>query len=757
MATQWVARLIIIAPSGVLNAAHKDTHGQIFADVTGEALADEVKLFDSVELSSTGNAPATHYATSTAATATIDSGVRSHVDTNMMPDSRWWQLDAVTSLLTAKSASAGGTIGQAWTFADALDDVGLQRIDEIHWLLRADGSTIADPLPDTYDALVGALTVVQDDGSIAADGAGFIVTRQDTPTWSHLYKRGQIGFTRVAGLATFGRIRIIVGDAAKFLMAGFWDTPVLSISGSDSLFFKVNTVRVRDVQGANIDVNIPIVDGDTVDYGVFVRNNGAHIVISVNGGPWQRIWTSNLGSASPLYAGISLFDAAPRVKTLRAKLLGSDQIVPAVSDTFGFIPATKDESPNSLHGVYNNVGLNGDEGYFNGSDSRVQLPAAAMDAAGFDGGLGGVIVQCQVDNPGVWTDGAIRYLFRAGANNNNDASIFIMANGNVGWRYRAGGVQKSTTLGSISPTGLITLGMTWRDFNNNDRVRFFYDGTQQGSTRSGNGTFTGSLLPALTNIGSYSDTSTSTWLGTIPNFIFWLGFEPTVADNATIHAALAVGTLTIADLNAIGGSWAWLKFGERYASNGLAAEEFGGANYIWSGRKWYSKDNKLYNGSVSGALADMSCLTNTGLTDHEVWLDLTIAANTSGGVCVAADDADNAQNCIYVTYNRADNTVKAEVHLDGVFNRQLFSVTRTYVAGATIRVQWSDVNADGTYDLRVFYDNVRAEAEEVSDAAIAGNICAGAFGLTDGGYGEKLIVWPIDYDTQFNRFLPEAA
>ena len=119
--SRWQNRVMAIIPAGArdgANAAHT-LHWP-----GGDA---EIATFD-VPLSATGLEPATHYGTSTSATDALWMAWRELIDAGGYPGLVWYRLDRNGTVL-AETNSATASAGDAWTWQDALDDLGLKRVE----------------------------------------------------------------------------------------------------------------------------------------------------------------------------------------------------------------------------------------------------------------------------------------------------------------------------------------------------------------------------------------------------------------------------------------------------------------------------------------------------------------------------------------------------------------------------------------------------------------------------------------------------
>lgn len=130
MTTEWQHRIIVIVPM-----AQQATANSLAADLTGNA-ADTFTF--GVSLSADGAEPASHLACFTSATDPIvygdPNGGTEAAQAGMLglaelvPGLIWWRLD-LTGVLQDTNGEAA--LGQPFTFADALSELGLQRVRAI--------------------------------------------------------------------------------------------------------------------------------------------------------------------------------------------------------------------------------------------------------------------------------------------------------------------------------------------------------------------------------------------------------------------------------------------------------------------------------------------------------------------------------------------------------------------------------------------------------------------------------------------------
>ena len=472
----------------------------------------------------------------------------------------------------------------------------------IDYLFRDDASNAVVGTPDT----IGRHTVVTIDGTYTKTDGRLVFTAQSTPVWGDqgiiMLPAVDANFVRANGMALFATLNLSTWEESGF----GWHTAA-AVVDPDSMeaAIQANTTdgRLDNENGEPIFTGL----STSTDYkiAIVLRATGAYIFLH-DGTEWLLIFISDVGATSALFAVLANFDGAGDYDLRRITQLPAGRIpTPVVSDSFSLIPTIADAGVNGLDGTPVRVGLNGSDGSFDGANSFVQLPAVAMDAAGFDGGLGGLIAQAQVPSDVVWPDGAFRRLLRLWGHNDDRLYIRKNANSNIDFVYIAGGAGATVSAASGSPAGTFTAGMSWSDFSNDDRMIAYLDGAQTGATQTGFGTWTNDLAAANTVLGALDNTpSSEQWIGKIPNAIIWLGYEPSAADMAEVDTKLAAGTLTVADLNTITdtGGWMWYQFGELYRSDGLGHLEAdgNGSGVIQQGGTWSNAGNKAFNAPLGG-------------------------------------------------------------------------------------------------------------------------------------------------------------
>lgn len=130
-------------------------------------------------------------------------------------------------------------------------------------------------------------------------------------------------------------------------------------------------------------------------------------------------------------------------------------------------------------------------GVSNSSISNVNLYSAGL-AGDFSATEGTLIIWGKTLNSGAWSDAANRYFIRLGADDNNEILIVKSSVTNqVIFRYRAGGTANSITRDTSGTLNWMSFAISWKKAN--DRVRAFYNGTQEGADVSGLGIWAGTL------------------------------------------------------------------------------------------------------------------------------------------------------------------------------------------------------------------------------------------------------------------------
>ena len=173
-----------------------------------------------------------------------------------------------------------------------------------------------------------------------------------------------------------------------------------------------------------------------------------------------------------------------------------------------------DSSPAANNGTYTNITL-GQPGYGgalcglidNVADAISVVATVAGDFNGVAGTVGGLF---KVANAGVWTDGVSGRFFRFWYNASNQVSIYKATASNLIYlSYIAGGTDKSVSYNWVSPsTDWFSIYFTWDA--SADQVKAFINGAQVGSTLTGLGTWTGTIV--LGELGAGSGAAHLGWI-----------------------------------------------------------------------------------------------------------------------------------------------------------------------------------------------------------------------------------------------------
>lgn len=409
---------------------------------------------------------------------------------------------------------------------------------------------------------------------------------------------------------------------------------------------------------------------------------------------------------------------------------------PALSDSFSLIPTIADAGSNGLDGTPVRVGLDGSAALFNSGTSYIDLYSAAFNTF-FDADNGTLITR-QAVAAGAWEDGVVRDVITLKADANN---LIVLrkdsTNNTFRWRYKAGGTEEVITNSSYSPAEAFSSGITWDTAAS--EFKAFLDGQQEGSTLSIGGVWSGALASTGTVIGANSNTPTAVWHGPVTDVVF-ANTTATVANMETLHIKLDAGNLLTTDLDTYfgAGNWLWYKLDEQYASDGLGhvAADGVGAGLLRNGKTFSTVAGKRYNEATDGTiLAEQLDLVDVDKDTLVYKADLTIAASTQGGFGIAWDSIDLPRNGLHVYFDRADNRVKVDKVLAGVFSSNELSEAAAYSAGATLEVDLRDISH--VYHLAVTYNGAEMGRVTFTDAEITDNTLHGLHSLRDGGYAEN--------------------
>ena len=224
------------------------------------------------------------------------------------------------------------------------------------------------------------------------------------------------------------------------------------------------------------------------------------------------------GPPIPVYVVSGSLGPGTLAYTNKVKALGPIAYFP-LADASGTTAA--DESGNGRNGTYSNVTLGatgiGDgrtAAAFNGSTSYANIYTAGL-AGAFNGAEGSAAIWMKASAAGIWTDGAFHEILRLRINASNAVIIEkTSTNGQIRFTYLAGGVLR--TINDISLSGSVAyahLALTWSAAA--DQVKAFVNGVQTGSTQTGLGVWSGSLVSTTTVIGANDTTPTFVWSGSL--------------------------------------------------------------------------------------------------------------------------------------------------------------------------------------------------------------------------------------------------
>lgn len=179
-----------------------------------------------------------------------------------------------------------------------------------------------------------------------------------------------------------------------------------------------------------------------------------------------------------------------------------------------------DSSGNGYDGTYSGVTLNAATApdgspapAFDGVNDFVNVYGTGF-ASAFNHDEGTLLVFAKVANSGVWTDGTLRRIASFAVNNSNRVIIWKNSTANqVEVFYVANNVSKSVTRTGASFTDFFPVAITWS--KSADQVRMYVSGSQNGSTQTGLGSWTGSLATTLATIGATSTSGNNPFHGSI--------------------------------------------------------------------------------------------------------------------------------------------------------------------------------------------------------------------------------------------------
>lgn len=189
---------------------------------------------------------------------------------------------------------------------------------------------------------------------------------------------------------------------------------------------------------------------------------------------------------------------------------------------------TYDISGNGHHGAptkvgqgYPGIGDGQPAYYFDGASAFVNIYSAGF-AAAFDGTEGTLLTWGRVSNAGVWTDGLHHQFVRLRTDTSNLVLMRILSTGNaLQWYANFGGVNSRMDK-SISTLDWVCMGLTWSvSTGASGEFRAYYNGAQEGATRTGLGTWAGALNLSYCALGASFAGTTELMFGWLAHGAYW--------------------------------------------------------------------------------------------------------------------------------------------------------------------------------------------------------------------------------------------
>jgi hypothetical protein len=201
----------------------------------------------------------------------------------------------------------------------------------------------------------------------------------------------------------------------------------------------------------------------------------------------------------------------------------------------------KDRSRQQNHGVYSGTGVtlnqpgyrNTSSALFDGSAGYANMYSAGL-AEDFNSQELTLAILMRMLNSGVWTDGALRFAVRIGADGNNFVQITKpTASNTLNLEHRAGGTAKANTVAGHADLDWFLLAMTVSVAA--DQAKAYKRsadagarGMQIGSTLTGLGTWAGALNSGLCVLGGDDITPVSVHSGWLMGAALWTKAIPEV-------------------------------------------------------------------------------------------------------------------------------------------------------------------------------------------------------------------------------------
>jgi len=167
--------------------------------------------------------------------------------------------------------------------------------------------------------------------------------------------------------------------------------------------------------------------------------------------------------------------------------------------------------------------------YIDGANDVSTLLSASL-ISNFNGHIGSVFIWGKDNNPG---DTSLRYLWRSAVNTSNEVTLAKLGGEHV-FVYISGGVAK---FDGVSPSSdFFSMGMSWKDGDNGDEVRCFYNGSYVFSF-TGLGVWSGVL--GASRIGVVGTSPGNVWNGWVDYPAIRFDSVWSDDDFSAIHAAAA--------------------------------------------------------------------------------------------------------------------------------------------------------------------------------------------------------------------------
>jgi hypothetical protein len=163
-------------------------------------------------------------------------------------------------------------------------------------------------------------------------------------------------------------------------------------------------------------------------------------------------------------------------------------------------------------------------GQFDGLNDTINLYNTSLRDA-FDGSQGTLLAWVKVADAGVWTDGVVHPIARLAADANNQVMLSKKSTNNtLEFTYQAEGTAKTVQKSAVSAAGWLCLVITWD--KTADQVKAYYNGSHEGATQTGLGTWAGMLASETTVIGADTilvggGSSALLWQGLIAHVALW--------------------------------------------------------------------------------------------------------------------------------------------------------------------------------------------------------------------------------------------